>query len=267
LYGEEYVVDGAMYRGEPPKQFFNPAFVVESKRMNEHFMLPLQGHPFNEFVGVQGASSTNPTTNPASNLEKVVADTPLAVEWTNPFGKTADGIPGFVARSFGAKRIESNYVFGSGPCGVGYYHVTTKESYQILSNRIAARIQKLQSDIAMTYSCSFCAPSSSYAVTQKKEQELRELREYLAVVKARVNATRPVGEVKVPVNSYISRASAKKPYHRQDFYGHNDMWRFPQELYNCTGGYEASGGSGNGTQTSSLFRVMVCQPSMCPHCF
>jgi hypothetical protein len=262
LYGKEYVVEGAMYRGEPPKQFYNPAFVLESKRMKEHFMRPLHGHPFNEFVGVQGASSTNPTTKAGANSEEV-SSTPPKVKWTNPLGRTADGTSGFIARSFGANRIKSNYVFGSGPRGVGYYHVTTKESYEILSKRIAGRILLLPNDIAIYRACRCCAPSEVDALTKEMEKELRELEEYLAFVDARAKAKQPVGEIEIPVNHSITSASAKNPYRRDDFYDRNGTWLFPPVLYNCGGGCGTTGGSGGAKNQQYLVLGKRCCSLQC----
>jgi hypothetical protein len=60
LYGEEYLVVGGMYRGEPPKQYYSPYFVLESKRhIFYHCTVdPPTDHPYNKFIGLQGASST-----------------------------------------------------------------------------------------------------------------------------------------------------------------------------------------------------------------
>ncbi|KAL3906220.1 MAG: hypothetical protein SGILL_009358, partial [Bacillariaceae sp.] len=61
LYGEEFKVEGGMYRGEPPMLYYNPSFVLESTMLNSlSNMKPPPNHPFNKFIDVQGASSTNP---------------------------------------------------------------------------------------------------------------------------------------------------------------------------------------------------------------
>jgi hypothetical protein len=190
LYGEEYRLEGAMYRGEPPKQFFNPAFVLESKRMNAYFTLPSShGHRFNQFIGVQGASSTNPATDVTSSSDKIVDNATLVAEWTNPLGETRHGIPGFVradVRSSNPKKPD--YIFGRGSRGIGYYHVTTKQSYEILSKRITAQKQKVEARICQIDCCWCCASSHDPAVRLCLENEVQELGEYLAIVKARAKA-------------------------------------------------------------------------------
>jgi hypothetical protein len=271
LYGVEYHVEGAMYRGEPPNQFYNPAFVLESKRMNDHFMHPFHGHPFNQFVGVQGASSTNPTTN-FTFMSDNVTDITHAVEWTDPFESTVDGIPGFIKRKrkstkrgVNANPMMSDYVFGRGPCGTGYYHVTTKESYKIMSKRIRARMQQIQNDIAMVYCCSCCA--SSHPSVLKKEKELRELHEYHVFVKARAKTERPVGEIEMPGYYSISRATAKNQYHHQDFYDRNGHWLFPTVLYNCGGGCGATSASERGGTKKCSVLVLLYVSHRPHHCF
>jgi hypothetical protein len=255
LYGEEYRVEGAMYRGEPPKHFFNRAFVLESKRLNASS----HGRRFNRFICVQGASSTTPSTM-TSNTGKVTNAT-LAVKWTSPLETTVDGAPGFIATGLGRVHAkESDYVYGRGPHGIGYYHVTTKESYQIMSKRISARKRKIENKIVAMNFCSCGALSRSSAL--RLENEVQELREYLAFVEARAQAERPVGEIEIPEHFSISRASAKYQYRREDFYGGNNTWVFPIVLYDCGGGCGATGAAGGGAKRMDVeASVSVPYPS------
>jgi hypothetical protein len=99
------------------------------------------------------------------------------------------------------------------------------------------------------YSCSCCASSRDIAEKLRLENELQELREYLAFVKARAKAERPAGEIKIPEHFSISRASAKHQYRRENFYGGSDTWVFPAVFYDCGGGCGATGAAGGGEKT------------------
>jgi hypothetical protein len=62
LHGEDYHVEGGMYRGEPPAQFYRPSFVMDSTRdgLSGNWSSSLD-HPYTKYSGIQGASSTNPS--------------------------------------------------------------------------------------------------------------------------------------------------------------------------------------------------------------
>jgi hypothetical protein len=60
-YGEPYFVSGGMYRGEPPTEFFQSHWTpTNMDDSNSSCVIPTG--PFLKMIGVQGATSTNPTS-------------------------------------------------------------------------------------------------------------------------------------------------------------------------------------------------------------
>jgi hypothetical protein len=55
---------------------------------------------------------------------------------------------------------------------VGYFHVETKEAYQIMLCRLKSRIRRLESDIAMEKSC--CG-QKRVTVINEKERKLKKM--------------------------------------------------------------------------------------------
>ncbi|KAG7343120.1 glycine-rich domain containing protein [Nitzschia inconspicua] len=368
LYGEDYHVEGGMYRGEPPSLYYSPEFVFESKRMNALYLQSSPNHPFHRFVGVQGASSTTPsaesinaksmdviwcwretpaqmnkhsrpeifghpkdcwicysshdnasleaayqqygnkhqviigngkykvdfstmkqsnvktgferevkrfvkknTTNEkASSTEMTnaaktsstfgaAAATPIVAtpyaQWTNPRGFTPDSEPAFIQHS--AKSIEYGvianpmkvgYIFGNDCCGLGYYHVTTKEAYNILDMRITARARNIEKDIAFAMCCVCSSGKNKAPYVIKKEKELQKLLQYQAVVKARAKAEYPVGEVNIPGKVNVM---TRRGYRHSDYYASNGVWLFPLFFYECGGGCGAVGHRGGGCSSGA----------------
>jgi Glycine-rich domain-containing protein-like/WWE domain len=363
LYGEEYHVEGGMYRGEPPTLYYQPEFVFESTRMNQYYMQPTQEHPFNQFIGVQGASSTTPApesagaysmkviwcwretksqmkkhppteivghpndcwirfsprdnetleaafqqyggshrvaigngnyevefstmkqtrvktgykrevkrcvetssrdektstihtvstaniTSRSSSSNNVAVATPIT-EWTDPRGLTDDGEWAFIMHAAKCRQrgvnynpMKINYIFGNESCGLGYYHVTTREAYRILDKRMKARARRLEHDIACEMCCN-CGSTSKTPYVVKKEKQLQELLECQQIVKARAKVDRPVGELEVPGSTLTSLASSKN-YRRNDYYADNGAWLFPAAFYDAGGGCGAVGVAGGG---------------------
>jgi hypothetical protein len=263
LYGERYEVEGGMYRGEPPMLYYTPSFVLDSIMMNNlSKMQALPDHPFNKFIGIQGASSTNtaadgtsttvetsatasaPTSQAASTSYDVAVATPV-VQWTDPRGNAPDGEPGFIlpnARST-QKGVNNNpqkrdYIFGNATCGRGYYHVNTREAYQILEKRIKARKRRIEEDIAFAKCCQ-CGFSKETPYILQKERELRDLIEYETIVQARAKADIPIGTVGIPVTL------AGDP-RRDNYYTDDGQWLFPYAMYTAGGGCGATGAHAGG---------------------
>ncbi|KAG7343143.1 glycine-rich domain containing protein [Nitzschia inconspicua] len=374
LYGEDYHVEGGMYRGEPPSLYYSPEFVFESKRMNAHYMQSSPNHPFHRFVGVQGASSTTPSaesinaksmdviwcwretpaqmnkhsgpeifghpkdcwicysshdnasleaayqqygtnhqviigngkykvdfstmkqSNVKTGFEREVkrfvkkntmnektsfvemssaanvsmmpatqpskpsptfgaaAATPIVAtpysQWTNPRGFTPDGEPAFIRhnaksrqRGVNANPMKIDYIFGNDCCGVGYYHVTTKEAYNILDKRITVRARKIENDIAFAMCCDCSGGKNKTPYVVKKEKELQELLENQLIIKARAKAEYPVGEVNDPGTVNVM---TKRGYRYNDYYADNGIWLFPAAFYDSGGGCGAVGILGGG---------------------
>ena len=154
-FGEDYVVEGGMYRGEPP---------------NNYFSMEWKGDEFSptiEVIREMGASSTSPN---------IVAP---PKRWAPVSGTSSDGSPAFIAPSKAGNRNalkgeahKENYVLGKVNNKVGYYHVETKEAYHIMLSRLKSRIRRLESQIAMEKGC--CGQKRVTVINQK-ELELKNL--------------------------------------------------------------------------------------------
>jgi hypothetical protein len=364
LYGERYEVEGGMYRGEPPMLYYTPSFVLDSIMMNNlSKMQALPDHPFNKFIGIQGASSTNPSpgsgaydmetiwcwketqsqmgshhpsevvsaddcwiryssedndtlessfqqyggkyrvticngayevdfatmkqtkvqtgferevkrfvkttaadgtsttvetsaTASASTSYDVAVATPV-VQWTDPRGNAPDGEPGFILPNVRSNRkgVNNNpqkrdYIFGKATCGRGYYHVNTREAYQILEKRIKARKRRIEEDIAYAKCCQ-CGFSKETPYILQKERELMDLTEYETIVQARAKADIPIGTVGIP-------ATLAGDPRRNDYYTDDGQWLFPYAMYTSGGGCGAIGAHAGGCGGKTCMLTLLC---------
>lgn len=218
-YGCDYVVEGGMYRGEPPKAFF----ASDWKSWQQDWQAGANHH----LVGRMGASSTSPPT-----------------EWAALDGLTSDGKPAFIATGT-TKKLQlrsqlkrTNYVLGRTNNGIGYYHIETKDANEILYIRVMRRTRALESDIACARAC--CQGDS--ALTKQKETQLTQMHEAKKVLSERCKATKPVGRTR----DAASATTDSSPY-----YDSGGVWLYPIGLYDCAGGacggaIVCSGGGGCG---------------------
>jgi hypothetical protein len=183
-------------------------------------------------VGIHGASSTSSTS-----------------EWTSVKGKSPDGTsPGFVppaarstTRGINANPSKDDYLFGNGSEGLGYYHKTTREAYQILLKRMDLRIYKVDHDIALSMCCTefrSCglvnAKATPYVQTQERRRaDLTEMRD---VVKARSEADFPVGMVGIPDSAVKGTDTEKSTENKNQYYDSGGIWLFPNTFYTAGGG-------------------------------
>jgi hypothetical protein len=136
-----------------------------------------------------------------------------------------------------ANPFKQDYIFGKKADKVGYFHITTKEAYEILAMRIKLRILQKKSDITMASCCGLCT------APKNMEDELEKLETAESVAKARAGAARPTGKVGLPAKYRNNQQVSNTHYH--DTTG---IWYFPTEYYDCGGG---CGGGANvyiGTQ-------------------
>lgn len=215
-YEEEYSIVGGMYRGEPPQEFYDVTWGQGHQGVS--FLVPAIG-PFLHMIGIQGASSTNPTAM-----------------WTNPEGLTSEGMLGFVNPAEKSKirgingnpsKSDTGYIFGIGTKGLGYYHETTRDAYQILHLRIGAHITKTEHVLHSHIACiSCCGGPRTDAWTKTLETHLDELRTMQDLALARSKADFPIGKVE------ISELQGNKK--REDAYASDSgVWIFP---YSAGGG-------------------------------
>jgi hypothetical protein len=168
-YGEDYVVQGGMYRGEPPSPYFDRKWTGTETNIT----------PVNLEMG---ASSTSPASGPT--------------QWASVYDRASDGQRAFIpintSRSYNLKAMPHRelYVLGKHNGKVGYFHLETREAHWIICERITGRIRQLQSDIAMEKCC--CGSPAHIASTKKR---LRESQEVKSIMIARRKAPKPGGNV------------------------------------------------------------------------
>ena len=120
--GEEYNVEGTLYRGEPPSDFYN-----------------VHWDPFSS--SDCGSPSGQRTAQPVekSPSAQYTHRSKKQIQWVSLNESGAlDGQPPFLAErpSKINKYHEESYIEGQGPIGLGFYHIYTKESYKILLRQL-----------------------------------------------------------------------------------------------------------------------------------
>mmetsp|Transcript_27381 Transcript_27381/g.57644 ORF Transcript_27381/g.57644 Transcript_27381/m.57644 type:complete len:289 (-) Transcript_27381:1194-2060(-) len=173
---------------------------------------------------------------------KEAAQTPT--EWTPVSGTAPDGSPPFIMhyskskiRGVNRNGFRNNYIFGKGPSGIGYYHISTKEAYQVLLNRIDKRLATLRGNLSCAKVCCFWCPPCVTSLEEQiaKQEEVRE------VVYSRSKADVPLG---IPAVAGEETRAANTRY-----YGADGVWLFLGDFYACGGGCgagDAGGGCGAG---------------------
>ena len=206
-FGENFIVEGGMYRGEPP---------------NDYFSIEWKGddlYPLVEGAREMGASSTSPNTvTPPS-------------KWATLYGNTSDGSPAFVAPSKPGERKDligeehmKNYVLGKVNHKVGYFHVETKEAYEIMLARLQSRMRRAKSQLAMEKSC--CGPRN-FTVIKQKEMELRNLKKVYSELSNRSKATKPSEKIAKDPNGPVNPAYYDTA---------TNNWLYPPVMWDSCGG-------------------------------
>ncbi|KAL3936644.1 MAG: hypothetical protein SGBAC_008075, partial [Bacillariaceae sp.] len=226
IYEEEYFVEGGMYRGEPPKEYYYNSWL--SRISNEEAQIPLG--PFLHMIDVQGASSTNPNGDELTNEQLAEA------KWTPLSENAPNGAPAFIqmaikskVKGVNANPFMEDYIFGKTGSQVGYFHITTKESYGILSKRISARIKKKENDVALAACCTLGLCSGA-KWKKKMDAEIDMLKTTKAITKARSTADAPFGKIGIPPQ-YKNDKQVSNTH-----YSEAGAWLFPATYYECGGG-------------------------------
>ena len=220
-FGEEYVVDGGMYRGEPPEEYNRRDW--DSR---EIWVATIE-HDL-DLVGKVGASSTG-----------VSAPT----EWAVVGGKTSTGEDAFLPTTTNYPELKclprrKGYVLGKASSGeIGYYHIETKEAHEIVIPRLEKSVKKLELALNWEKCVPCCFDRKSFP---DRERKLEETKDAMEVMKARHEAPRPSGELpkgSKNVSSYID---------------HSGSWLYPQAIWvggggACGGGVACDGGGVGGS--------------------
>ena len=254
-YGEDYIVEGGMYRGEPPLDFHRPGWDPDEK------LYAMVGNL--RMVGKMGASSTfqsngknDATSNTKTdvfsefNLEDNgkkgdVQDDPGFIKWAPITGKTSDGKAAFIPSDTKYRRElrelgrMDDYVLGKpeypATSKAGYYHFETREAHQILRSRVKGRVQRTKQYIAELQGC--CGGGTPSLIAHH-EKTLQQLEEMLLILDERVKSKGPSS--KLTRDLAKSTEADEKPTDRS-FYGENGVWLYPPILWTGTGG--ACGGA------------------------
>jgi len=189
-YGEEYVVDGAMYHGEPPAEYY--AYQTWKTSNDEHSLVPARP---------ASISSTIYTESTAAETAETSAFGQLVEEKWKPLVA-----PYFLFESHSpAPKERDGYVFGCGTAGIGYYSLETREAYTILYARLQRLAAYRRSELE-TYDCTMCYVCLPWRQANDKEREtlesrLKEVSDYVRTVRLRMKGDGPV------YNSQYNRSS------------------------------------------------------------
>ena len=143
--------------------------------------------------------------------------------WTPKDGTAPDGSPAFIeATRTGNYRFKLNYIFGSKAGKVGYFHITTKEAYEVLAVRVRTKMGTLGCTVGCLH-CLSCLISAEFM--RKEEEKLEGLKDLYDVVVARKGATYRQGLRDLP--DHIRSDQNKRCQHVKD----DGTWLFPMFYY------------------------------------
>lgn len=151
------------------------------------------------------------------------------VSWT-PFAGTApDGWLAFepanakaTTRGANANPFKDRYVFGRKSNNAGYFHISTREAYEVLSARIGVRLRRKKGQSLLLQGVTFGM--------MDKKSKIQELQYVKAIADARAASQTPAGIVGLPPE--IQNDPSKRSLH----YGDAGDWYFPKEYYSAAGG-------------------------------
>mmetsp|Transcript_17668 Transcript_17668/g.32082 ORF Transcript_17668/g.32082 Transcript_17668/m.32082 type:complete len:797 (+) Transcript_17668:286-2676(+) len=158
-----------------------------------------------------------------------------------------DGLPAFVTakaksttRGVNANTYKPNYIFGKKSGKTGYYHITTKEAYQIVAARIGVRLKGKEGMLSCCtcLTLGLCGKSS---LLKNMKSEVQKLKDIQAIANARASATTPTGIVGLRLE--IQNDQSK----RREHYSDAGDWYFPTAYYNAAGGCGAGTVHGGGS--------------------
>ena len=144
-YGSQYKVEGGMYRGEPPHNYFTSDWSSRADKDVGNVIGNIR------LIGVVGAGSSN------------VNESADVLEWISPLATLPNNEPAFVemnekstVKGVNANPKKENFIFGEGSRGIGYYHEQTRDAYQIVCKRLEKRIDDIDEGLGYSYIFIFC---------------------------------------------------------------------------------------------------------------
>ncbi len=254
VYHKEYKVPGGMYRGEPPKEFFDQKWVSNDKCKQERpisqdsaFLIAGVHVPLSHLIGEVGASSVGRDEN--SKLMWMSIDSPEA--FIRPAPKST-------VKNVNANPRKPMYVFGAGgmyTCkeisvvlhhddnfmdqysdisflihdmikiekGTGYYHLHTREAYGVILRRLEGKKSSVECERCLGIFCCLTIVGALCGIPLSigAKKKLKDVESLIALTKLRKNAAGPSSEIDIPPEllEHI-RKNSKKPNRTGD--GHND---------------------------------------------
>ena len=261
-YGDNYIVRGGMYRGEPPQAYFDTTWSRQyllNITNNKNIVLP-DGLALGHLVGEAGASSiSNVSSIPWKDLDEPDAFIPPQPKSTTK-GENAN------------ERIEG-YIFGDGSTywhqilimifsfllncfyvdlilkkdlmkGIGYYHMDTKEAFIALSNRLDTKLEGLKKEYDIWYKCFLCGMLGILCkdARDKVIRDIEACESIREIVSLRLSSSGPRAQLDIP--DELSEKAKKSVGTRTTI---NDVSK-PSFLAvgggGCGGGVEVGGGGG-----------------------
>lgn len=135
-YGEAYIVEGGMYRGEPPLVYYDSSDLWVTINV--------------ACAHVYGGSSSSGTDVDNTNVQSI---TP----WTcvHSPGAFIRADPRSTVRNINNNPQKNGYVFGRGSMNDGYYSLDTKEAWKLLYERLSKKEQYAKSQLE-NFDCANC---------------------------------------------------------------------------------------------------------------
>jgi len=159
--------------------------------------------------------------------------------WTPVTGTAPDGLAAFVeanekstTRGLNQNPFRDNYIFGKKSTYTGYFHITTKEAYEVMAARVGVRLKSKEVKNVLLKGVTLGMMS--------KESKIKHLKDIQAIAVARANAPKPGGVVGLPTE--IQNDTSKRKQHYSDA----GDWLFPQAYYSAAGGCGAGTVRGGG---------------------
>jgi hypothetical protein len=175
-YDTDYVVDGGMYRGEPPLVYYTSKWLIEN--VNDIAMSNLILDSIYLCDKVE-----KPSSLPTRSVQK---------KWVSKFRTASDGRPAFlriIDRSINRIRLlpyKQHYVLGRYMHYTGYFHIETLEAHTILYHRLDACVQRIALEMCC-YTCFYCGEASANEQRKMDIIEIRTMQNKLQIHSRRFN--------------------------------------------------------------------------------
>jgi len=166
-------------------------------------------------------------------------------EWTPLTGYAPDGHQAFLEpkpksnqRGINANPQKDKYIFGRKGSQVGYFHITTKEAYEVLEQRTKAHAAVRESGLAISKCCTLGLCFKKHV--KSLEDELEKIKDVQLIAEKRAKARGLDANVQLPERLKKNR----------DHFSSDGGWYFPAYYYTAGGGcgyYAASGMAGFGS--------------------